>query len=88
MRGISPFKPDRRHIHHLLIDSGRSHMEATGILVFVNACFILLVFGLHKVLNMHWIILLMGLVAAGLTYYLHKRVIALNQAKLQFKESI
>lgn len=88
MRGISPFKPDRRHIHHLLVDSGCSHMEATAILVFVNSCFILFVFSVHKLLNMHWIILIMGFLAGALTYFLHRKVVALNQAKLQFKESL
>lgn len=88
MRGISPFKPDRRHIHHLLVDVGFNHMEATAILVFVNSCFILFVFSFHTLLNMHWIILIMGLVAGALTYYLHKRLRALNQAKLQLKESL
>ncbi|MDX2068239.1 MAG: MraY family glycosyltransferase [Haliscomenobacter sp.] len=88
MRGISPFKPDRRHIHHLLVDVGFNHMEATAILVFVNSCFILFVFSFHALLNMHWIILIMGLVAGVLTYYLNKRLRALNEAKLQFKESL
>lgn len=89
MRGISPFKPDRRHIHHLLVDVGFNHMEATAILVFVNSCFILFVFSFHALLNMHWIILIMGLVAGALTYYLHKRVRTRSQMKnLQFKESL
>lgn len=88
MRGTSPFRPDRRHIHHLLVDAGYSHMEATGILVFVNSCFILFVFSLHQVLNMHWIILIMGLVAGLLTYFLHKKVRAINLAKLQLEKSL
>ena len=29
LRGRSPFLPDRNHIHHLLIDTGISHMQAT-----------------------------------------------------------
>lgn len=88
MRGISPFKPDRRHIHHLLVDVGFNHMEATAILVFVNSCFILFVFSFHALLNMHWMILIMGLVAGALTYYLHKRVRELNQAKAQFQNEV
>ena len=55
LKGKSPFSPDRTHIHHLLLDIGFSHMEATGILVAVNIGFLLLVFylqniGLHKLL--------------------------------------
>ncbi|MBK9488358.1 MAG: undecaprenyl/decaprenyl-phosphate alpha-N-acetylglucosaminyl 1-phosphate transferase [Haliscomenobacter sp.] len=87
MRGTSPFKPDRRHIHHLLIDAGYSHMEATAILVFVNTAFILFVFTFHAALNMHWLILIMGLVAGGLTYYLHKRVLVIKNGKLKLNET-
>ena len=43
-KGRSPLSPDRNHIHHLLIDSGFSHMQATTILVIVNLAFIVLVF--------------------------------------------
>lgn len=36
----SPFSPDRKHVHHRLLDLGLSHMEATGILVAINLVFI------------------------------------------------
>ncbi|GIV42099.1 MAG: undecaprenyl-phosphate alpha-N-acetylglucosaminyl 1-phosphate transferase [Vicingaceae bacterium] len=36
MKGRSPFLPDRNHIHHLWIDLGKSHKQATFILVFSN----------------------------------------------------
>jgi UDP-GlcNAc:undecaprenyl-phosphate/decaprenyl-phosphate GlcNAc-1-phosphate transferase len=42
LRGRSPFSPDRLHIHHLLIDSGLSHMQATAVLVFATIGFMLL----------------------------------------------
>jgi UDP-N-acetylmuramyl pentapeptide phosphotransferase/UDP-N-acetylglucosamine-1-phosphate transferase len=45
----SPFHADRNHIHHLLIDSGFSHLQATGILVLVNILCLLMVFILHRV---------------------------------------
>jgi UDP-N-acetylmuramyl pentapeptide phosphotransferase/UDP-N-acetylglucosamine-1-phosphate transferase len=44
LRGKSPMTADRNHIHHLLIDCGLSHMQATLLLVVVNMVFILLVF--------------------------------------------
>ena len=50
LRGGSPFKPDRRHIHHLLIDAGYSHLQATGILVMTNLLIISLVFSKSLVL--------------------------------------
>ena len=30
--GLSPFAPDRNHIHHLVIDSGLSHLKASCLL--------------------------------------------------------
>ncbi|PHN05639.1 undecaprenyl-phosphate alpha-N-acetylglucosaminyl 1-phosphate transferase [Flavilitoribacter nigricans DSM 23189 = NBRC 102662] len=72
IRGNSPFKADRRHIHHLLIDYGFSHMKATGILVSVNVFFITIVLGLQDVLDIHLLLLLVILIATGLTYFLHK----------------
>lgn len=40
----SPFKPDKRHIHHLLLGVGFSHMQTTFILSFINVLFILFAF--------------------------------------------
>lgn len=42
LEGKSPFHPDKNHIHHLLLRAGMSHMQATGALVAVNICFILI----------------------------------------------
>ena len=33
MKGVSPFTPDKNHIHHLLLDLGYSHGKATLIIV-------------------------------------------------------
>jgi UDP-N-acetylmuramyl pentapeptide phosphotransferase/UDP-N-acetylglucosamine-1-phosphate transferase len=38
--GRSPFHPDKNHIHHLLLDAGLTHMQATAVLVAVNMLFI------------------------------------------------
>lgn len=46
--GRSPFHPDRNHIHHLLLDSGFSHMHSTAILVTVNLLFIAMVIALNQ----------------------------------------
>ena len=48
----SPFHPDRKHIHHILIDLGMSHMQATGVLFVVNILFIALAVILQDVGNM------------------------------------
>lgn len=72
IRGKSPFQPDRRHIHHLLIDTGRSHTEATLILVLVNMAFISLAFWLDNFAGLHFILGLMIMIACGLTLLLHR----------------
>ena len=36
----SPFKADRRHIHHILIDLGFTHLQSTLILIVINIAFI------------------------------------------------
>jgi UDP-GlcNAc:undecaprenyl-phosphate/decaprenyl-phosphate GlcNAc-1-phosphate transferase len=58
--GKSPFHPDRRHIHHLLIDLGFTHMRATGILVMVNVLFILLAISLQGFGNLNLILIVLG----------------------------
>lgn len=36
LKGISPFKPDKTHLHHLFIDLGFSHIGATIIILLAN----------------------------------------------------
>lgn len=74
IRGNSPFHPDRRHIHHLLIDYGLSHMQATISLVIVNLFFIILVFSLHW-MEVHLLLFSILGIASGLTLWLHQAVI-------------
>ncbi len=61
IRGRSPFQPDRNHIHHLLIDSGLSHMQATGVLIVVNVLFILMAVNLQGIGNMYLLLLIFGI---------------------------
>ena len=42
LRGRSPFKPDKTHLHHLFIDMGFSHLGAAAFLLFINLSIILL----------------------------------------------
>ncbi len=71
MRGKSPFYPDRSHIHHLLIDFGFSHMQATGILLLVNIFFIVLVVSLQNIgsFNLLLVIITVALVLSGFLFY-------------------
>lgn len=36
LKGFSPFRPDRTHIHHLLKDLNKSHSEVSTILIFLK----------------------------------------------------
>ena len=64
-RRRSPFYPDRTHIHHLLLDMGLNHMQATGVLLFVSSSFIALVYFLQDMGSLNLIVLLV-FVALGL----------------------
>jgi UDP-GlcNAc:undecaprenyl-phosphate/decaprenyl-phosphate GlcNAc-1-phosphate transferase len=56
-QGKSPFHPDKNHIHHLLINIGMSHSQATATLVAVNSMFILMGFLLSWIGNTQMIAL-------------------------------
>ncbi len=68
--GKSPLHPDRTHIHHLLIDYGFTHMQATAILVLVNIFFILLVITFQEMgsLNLLALILIIATMLTTLLY--------------------
>ena len=46
-RNQSPFKADKTHVHHKLLELGYSHAKATLILVLANIFFVILAFLLH-----------------------------------------
>jgi UDP-GlcNAc:undecaprenyl-phosphate/decaprenyl-phosphate GlcNAc-1-phosphate transferase len=70
IKNQSPFAPDRRHIHHLLIDSGFTHMQATYILVLVNFSFMILAFTLQSIgtLNLLMLILLIASILTSILF--------------------
>ncbi len=76
MKGRSPFYPDRTHIHHLLIDFGFSHMQATGILVLVNIAFIIMTYSLDGIGSLNLLMVILGLasfLSAGLYYTVSRK---------------
>ena len=48
-KGISPFRADRRHLHHRLLDLGMSHLKTTMIILSVNILFIVMVLLLQDI---------------------------------------
>jgi UDP-GlcNAc:undecaprenyl-phosphate GlcNAc-1-phosphate transferase len=77
--GQSPFKADRRHIHHLVVDAcGGNHVIATSILV---ACQILITFGFSVIYlsnDMHYLSLTIAFISAYLILVLVLRKTALR----------
>jgi len=75
LRGRSPMSPDRNHIHHLLIDSGLNHMQATGILVSVNLLFIFMVWSLQGIgtLNLLLVILSFATLLSGILFLIARK---------------
>ncbi len=71
LNGVSPFTPDRNHVHHLLLDRGMDHAAVTLTCVSVNISFIVLAwFG--RYLGPNYLMLLMLAIAfsgLGLLYY-------------------
>jgi UDP-N-acetylmuramyl pentapeptide phosphotransferase/UDP-N-acetylglucosamine-1-phosphate transferase len=51
LRNQSPFYPDRNHSHHILIDSGMSHFNASMLLGFINFSMVILFIWLSSMFN-------------------------------------
>jgi UDP-GlcNAc:undecaprenyl-phosphate/decaprenyl-phosphate GlcNAc-1-phosphate transferase len=39
-KGISPFHPDKNHVHHLLLKSGLKHLQVTFLLLLISIAYI------------------------------------------------
>ncbi len=90
MRGKSPFKPDRIHMHHLVVDNGLNHIQAS----FTFYAYTLIATGLtywlrHHLSNTQLCIVIVGYFILYLLvgYWLENRRFALkkNQIKAQFE---
>lgn len=55
----SPFSPDMNHLHHLLIKSGLSHIQASSFLICYTVLFALLALSMQQYLNSTFAILLL-----------------------------
>ncbi len=71
-RKKSPLHPDRSHIHHLLLDTGLTHMQATMVLILVNLAFIFFVVYFQSLGNLRLLILilLMATVLSAIPHYI------------------
>ena len=67
----SPFSPDMNHIHHLLIKSGLSHIQASSFLVAYTGLFILMALTMEPYLNITLgfpLLLALSFAMAGIIY--------------------
>ncbi|HVZ56875.1 MAG TPA: MraY family glycosyltransferase [Chitinophagaceae bacterium] len=72
-KGISPFTPDRNHIHHLMIDRGMNPPAVTLSCLAINLLFLTAAFLLKGMGATNLLLILLGIGFAGLaTFYLRR----------------
>ncbi len=80
-KGHSPFKPDRNHIHHLMLDNGFSHSMSTFLIVLYNLILIVLIFVFNKLGTYILGMIIMGMLlsfAFVLKFFSKRRLARLN----------
>lgn len=80
-RGRSPFSPDRLHLHHLLIDFGFTHMQATFVLVMTTIFFIGFVFKFRGIGTFQ--LLFLVILIATIASFILQRVVEKRKQKAQ-----
>jgi UDP-GlcNAc:undecaprenyl-phosphate GlcNAc-1-phosphate transferase len=80
----SPFHPDRNHLHHILIDTGLSHFQATMLLGLSNYLLVIVIIWLSSLWNSFIMMaVLMVLFTTGvIIFYILKKNIALKNKKI------
>ena len=89
-KGISPFKADRTHLHHLLLDAGFTHSEAVGILITSNVLLITVALYVQDE-NPNLAIasvMLVSFVLFGFLYFTRRKRLARNQLLMEHKSKI
>ena len=51
LKGNSPFRPDKNHIHHLLLQYGLSHVQSSSLLIALNLAYITAFYFLNMMLH-------------------------------------
>jgi UDP-N-acetylmuramyl pentapeptide phosphotransferase/UDP-N-acetylglucosamine-1-phosphate transferase len=63
----SPWNADRNHIHHMLLDLGLKHAQASMLLIFVNVFFILFTLWANDFVRAKYLLLALFIIAWGLS---------------------
>ena len=89
-RGVSMFKPDRNHLHHIIVDFGLSHRKASFFIGFVNFFVALIMFFVIQKFNSFQSLLILGLlffIAIIVLFLMNKNKTALR-LKIKIKKSM
>ena len=84
----SPFRPDKNHVHHLLIETGSNHKKAAIILYFANAIIIIVAFllkGINPTIAVPFLFVLAAILSESIN--LKRWLIALAKGKKAEEES-
>lgn len=89
-KGVSMFKPDRNHLHHIIVDFGLSHRKASFFIGFVNFIVALIMFFVIQKFNTFQSLLILGLlffIAIMVLFLMNKNKTALR-LKIKIKKSM
>ena len=90
MKGVSMFKPDRNHIHHIIIDNGLSHRKASFLIGIVNFLVALIMF--YVITNFNTVqstFILLGIFASSILFlFLINKNKAVLRKKIKMRNSM
>jgi UDP-GlcNAc:undecaprenyl-phosphate GlcNAc-1-phosphate transferase len=89
-KGVSMFKPDRNHLHHIIVDFGLSHRKASFFIGFVNFFVALIMFFVIQKFNSFQSLFILGLmffIAIVVLFLMNKNKTALR-LKIKIKKSM
>lgn len=76
LKGRSPFMPDKTHTHHFLLNTGLSHIQATGVLALANIVFVFIAF-YFQYLGIFWLMIIiigLAIICSSLLSYLSNKM--------------
>jgi len=88
--GVSMFKPDRNHLHHIIVDFGLSHRKASFFIGFVNFFVAMIMFFVIQKFNTFqslFVLILMFFIAIVILFLMNKNKTALR-LKIKMKNSM
>lgn len=87
LKGHSPFRADKNHVHHKLLGLGLSHIKATMYILIVNILFIAMVFGLNSwgIIDLMVLNIALAIVISILPEYIFKRKVIIKNQEPRIK---